>query len=626
MKKILSFGLAFSCVLIFSACNNGGSSSGSGGGSPTPAQPTNNAPVITSTAVTDVLAGNTYAYTVTATDLDGDTLSFSLTISPAGMIIGSNDGQINWVPQTGDAGDHQIKVCVSDGATLVYQEFTLTVALPPNTAPVINSTPLTTALTDEVYIYDVNASDLDGDSLIYGLTIAPSGMSINSTTGIINWTPNSGQIGGHTVKVSVTDGNSTVFQEYTLTVSAPPPNTAPIFTSNPITTATANVSYSYDVNATDLDGDILIYGLGSGPAGMTINSNNGLTNWTPSLAQVGNHWLEVTTTDGDTTVSQFFTVRVNPSDNGIPFMRGCILTSWWETDWQSLLVEQTLLQMKDDGCDTVSLVITWYQDSLNSTTIYDGNTKTPNDAGIIHVTNYAHSIGMNVYFKPHVDIWQRSDLWRGDISFSTELEWTTWFTSYNTFICHYLDLAESLGVEGFVIGAELVDTEHRETDWRNTVAFSRSKFSGLITYNANHDSYFNVTWWDAVDFISLSGYFPLTSSFTPTQAQLNAAWSGWLADLSSFATTWGMDIVFTEIGYQSYNGTNISPWWAPTRTTDYQEQDDCYQAAFNNLMHQTWFKGMYWWMWYWDPVQNVDGFDIYNKPAELTMRWWYSGY
>ncbi|MBD3359485.1 MAG: hypothetical protein GF365_02145 [Candidatus Buchananbacteria bacterium] len=497
---------------------------------------------------------------------------------------------------------------------------------PTNNAPVINSTPITTAVSQEGYLYDMNAADIDGDTLIYGLAVSPSGMNINTSSGLINWTPIDSQIGDHSVKVSVTDGQTTVYQEYTLTVNAPPPNTAPIFSSIPVTTATVNVLYSYDLNATDFDGDSLTYSLINWPSGMVINNTTGLISWTPDTTQVGNHWLEVATSDGETTTSQLFTIRVNPSHNGIPFQRGCVLTSWWYTDWQSTTVENTLLQMKDDGCERIALVITWYQDSLTATTIYDGDTKTPSDTGITHVTNYAHSLGLDVYFKPHVDIWQRSDLWRGDITFANEADWTAWFASYNSFISYYLDLAEALNVEGFVIGVELVGTEHRETDWRDTVAIGRSKFTGLITYNANHDSYLNVTWWDVVDFIGISGYFPLTSSYTQTQAQLNAAWSGWLTELSNFATTWNMDIVFMEIGYQSYNGTNISPWWAPTSTTDYQEQADCYEAAFNNLLHQPWFKGMYWWMWYWDPVQDVDGFDIFQKPAELTMRWWYAGY
>ena len=44
---------------------------------------TNQTPIITSTPITTATVGAAYAYNVTATDSDGDTLAFSLTISPS---------------------------------------------------------------------------------------------------------------------------------------------------------------------------------------------------------------------------------------------------------------------------------------------------------------------------------------------------------------------------------------------------------------------------------------------------------------------------------------------------------------------------------------------------------------
>src|SRR4030042_2471610 len=71
-----------------------------------------------------------------------------------------------------------------------------------------------------------------------------------------------------------------------------PPNTinyTPVITSTPVSAATAEVAYTYDVNATDLNADPLIYSLEIFPTGMTIDSGSGVINWTPSLAQVGDH-------------------------------------------------------------------------------------------------------------------------------------------------------------------------------------------------------------------------------------------------------------------------------------------------------------------------------------------------
>jgi len=59
-----------------------------------------------------------------------------------------------------------------------------------NRPPVITSTPVTTVVEGQPYSYDVEATDPDaGDVLTFSLDIAPAGMTINATTGVIHWTP-----------------------------------------------------------------------------------------------------------------------------------------------------------------------------------------------------------------------------------------------------------------------------------------------------------------------------------------------------------------------------------------------------------------------------------------------------
>ena len=73
-------------------------------------------------------------------------------------------------------------------------------------APTITSTPVTSATEDAAYSYDVNATDPDvGDTLTYSLTTAPTGMTINATTGLISWTPTNAQVGANAVTVRVRD-------------------------------------------------------------------------------------------------------------------------------------------------------------------------------------------------------------------------------------------------------------------------------------------------------------------------------------------------------------------------------------------------------------------------------------
>lgn len=81
----------------------------------------------------------------------------------------------------------------------------------PNTAPVITSTAIATATVGIAYTYDVNATDADGDTLSYLLTTNPTGMTINSTTGLISWTPTAS--GTYNVTVSVSDGKGGVVNQ-----------------------------------------------------------------------------------------------------------------------------------------------------------------------------------------------------------------------------------------------------------------------------------------------------------------------------------------------------------------------------------------------------------------------------
>jgi hypothetical protein len=94
-----------------------------------------------------------------------------------------------------------------------------------NEAPVLTvSSCATKAVEDETYTCTVTSTDADtGDVPTYSLTTKPEGMTINSATGAITWTPNDEQIGSHTVTVKVTDDDTTpLTDEETFTIFARP--------------------------------------------------------------------------------------------------------------------------------------------------------------------------------------------------------------------------------------------------------------------------------------------------------------------------------------------------------------------------------------------------------------------
>jgi hypothetical protein len=315
--------------------------------------------------------------------------------------------------------------------------------------------------------------------------------------------------------------------------------------------------------------------------------------------------------------------RAQPS-----FQKGIAYVSWQSDGYSHPDADLSLQNLASTGANWISLLVTQYQETISSTTIH-ATPSTPTDADLIHAVAQAHSLGLSVMLKPHVDV---PNQWRGRIGqdFASEAEWTAWFASYRTFIEHYADLAQSYGVDQFCVGTELSATTHREDDWRALIAAVRTYFDGPLVYAAHSgDEEHSLTWWDAVDCIGVDGYYVLTDKNDPTLAELEAAWVPYVADLADLAATWGRPIVMTEIGYRSLDGANRWPLQGANEASlDLQEQADCYEAAFRSLMHQPWLAGIFWWSWDTDPFQGGpcdDGLSPHDKPSEDVLWTWYRG-
>ena len=235
---------------------------------------------------------------LSAFDANLDPLTFQIESAPSkGQLVGIAPNLV-YVANANQTGADSFTFSANDGA-LQSNTATITIELlPQDDPPAVTSTPLLTISNGQVYSYDVDATDPDGDTnFTFSLLQAPIGMTIEPISGLIDWLPHSGNIGFNDVVVQVTDSTgasgSQVFQVEVLDA-----NVAPSFSSTPVTSITAGNLYTYAAAASDPNlGDIVSFSLDTSPAGMTVDSASGLVSFQTTALDVGSHPVVIRASD-----------------------------------------------------------------------------------------------------------------------------------------------------------------------------------------------------------------------------------------------------------------------------------------------------------------------------------------
>ncbi len=173
------------------------------------------APTITSSPVTSVIAEQLYTYDVDANGNPAPT--YSLSVSPSGMTIYSSTGIIEWTPEVNQIGIHQVRVLAENSEGNDLQVFDINVS---GLAAEIVSDAVLSAYVGELYTYDVDANGVPAPT--YSLSIAPAGMDINSATGVIQWTPLAQQLGINPVQVVAQNSEGNDVQVFDINVTETP--------------------------------------------------------------------------------------------------------------------------------------------------------------------------------------------------------------------------------------------------------------------------------------------------------------------------------------------------------------------------------------------------------------------
>lgn len=173
----------------------------------------------------------------------------------------------------------------------------------------------------------------------------------------------------------------------------------------------------------------------------------------------------------------------------------------------------------------------------------------------------AHALGLKIAIVPHLAGWRAGWPWRGEIAFETEAEWARFFSSYQSWITTLARLCRD--ADAFSVGSELDRTvPGHEAEWRSIIAAVRAETPAALTYGANWGDYQNVPFWDALDAIGISAYFPLVDhERPPTETELDAAWLRLRRELDAYSKARDYKpVVFLELGYDESLAAARTPW------------------------------------------------------------------
>lgn len=285
--------------------------------------------------------------------------------------------------------------------------------------------------------------------------------------------------------------------------------------------------------------------------------------------------------------------------------------------WDSPSAMESIKAVNELEPNWIVVAFEGQQETAHSAEITFGRGSMLSDSEVRFAIRTFRAEGKKVCLKPMVN--PQDGNWRGFISFFAvdvpgEPNWNEWFASYKTFITHYASIAEDEGCELFSIGCEMVMTDHQSDRWRDVVAAVRNVYSGLITYNCDKYQEANVDWWDSVDVISTSAYYP------------EGTWDANLARIKEVVDRHKKPFLFLESGCPSRTGSALRPNdWKLTGQQNLSEQDRYFEGLLLAALHTDWIWGLA----IWDQQseipneyhpENDSGYGILGKPAGARLR------
>lgn len=270
------------------------------------------------------------------------------------------------------------------------------------------------------------------------------------------------------------------------------------------------------------------------------------------------------------------------------------------------------------GCNAIILPVCAWQDHAYSTRMDSQGPDVMDPGDVAVVCAQAREMGLQVILKAMVNC--RDGYWRAYIRFfdsdvPTEPRWEDWFASWEEHVCLVAKMAQDNQADLLCVGCEMVGADHRDREWRHLISRVRGIYSGPLTYNCDKYQEDRLTWWDAVDCLSSSGYYPVD------EIEKN------LLRIQAAAEKAGKPFLFMECGCPSRLHSETRPNdWRFGEGTNQAAQETWYEAFTAALLRHPFVRGAGWWDW---PATRLypefagpdnNGYCPYGKPAAETLK------
>ncbi|MEO1483116.1 MAG: hypothetical protein AAFU77_13500 [Myxococcota bacterium] len=283
--------------------------------------------------------------------------------------------------------------------------------------------------------------------------------------------------------------------------------------------------------------------------------------------------------------------------------------------------EMLLREIAERQADDVLLVVPFAQDHFGATEVRFPAELRKATARAAHT---ATALGLRVGLMPIIEV--GGDGWRGRLNPGPGLD--AWFRSYTQALEALARIAEAVGAVRLGLGSELGPVEAYETHWRAVAAALRALYSGELFYAVNWDRLDEVGFWDAVDAVATSGYFPLLPAGAVASAEaLDRAWDPRRERLAALARQTGKHYFFAEVGYPSHRDAAARPWaFRSEAPIDLALQATLWRAFCREFKDEPPLMGFYAWNWFGFGGPGDRSHTPRGKPAaEMLEACWRQG-